>query len=702
MSYVAESFAWCMLQVTIFTAFVAAAYGILRRIRPGTSSALLAFSLAVVGLLTLASVSPWPRWRAATWDRPSPHTARDAATPATIAREKAAEPLIKPTSPARELPAVLLHESEVPEFPVGPPADEAVARRASRAWLVLVVAAWIAAAVGLVRTLFAFIHVHRIRRESTPIVDGTAMQLSHALCQQLGIRRTVKLRESSRLGGAATIGWLRPIVLLPTTWREWSHEELRAAMAHELAHIRRRHFLTWLVSQAALVAHFYHPLVHWLSRRLRLEHEIEADQLASEMFGDRRRYAAVLARLALGPQPAKTAYASVGLFMSRPLLMRRISMLRQSSDPPQGSSRVARFAAFFALAASAVGVAGLRGEQPANAEAGATVAPAPPAATALASAPESGEAAAVESPVPAEATERTAAGAGRYVTALVQVSREAVGAMDGRNRPESNATWEIFCKTQLVLMKSYSVLNAAVRSPQISVLPMLQGVPNPEAMLQQRLEVGFYPNSEIMFVQMAIKPSEAEPARKIVDAVVETYIDKVVEAERQHQLKFRDQLARSLSNVGDELKRKMDAYYAIAKDLQSAEDGGSGRILQELDVRRLDRVETELMRLEDEIMKLRGSGRADKALVASYEERIEQLQSRGDELEKRLRARSEKSVDLSARKMELDQLQKIMGDMTMKLELMDAGADAASGVMVRVVQPAMVTGATQPPENGRR
>ncbi len=46
---------------------------------------------------------------------------------------------------------------------------------------------------------------------------------------------------------------------------------------------RARRFAAVLVSQLSIVVHFYHPLVHWLAGRLRLEQELAADSVAAQI-----------------------------------------------------------------------------------------------------------------------------------------------------------------------------------------------------------------------------------------------------------------------------------------------------------------------------------------------------------------------------------------------------------------------------------
>jgi len=49
-----------------------------------------------------------------------------------------------------------------------------------------------------------------------------------------------EVRESREIASPATIGVLRPVVLLPPGWRHWHAAKLAAVLAHEGSHIRRR------------------------------------------------------------------------------------------------------------------------------------------------------------------------------------------------------------------------------------------------------------------------------------------------------------------------------------------------------------------------------------------------------------------------------------------------------------------------------
>jgi hypothetical protein len=69
---------------------------------------------------------------------------------------------------------------------------------------------------------------------------------------------------------------------------------IEAAIAHELAHIRRWDLWVGLFQRWAETILFYHPAVWWVSRQVNLSREMCCDELAAVAIGDRLVYASAL------------------------------------------------------------------------------------------------------------------------------------------------------------------------------------------------------------------------------------------------------------------------------------------------------------------------------------------------------------------------------------------------------------------------
>ncbi len=80
-----------------------------------------------------------------------------------------------------------------------------------------------------------------------------------------------------------------------------------------------------------MALYFYHPLVHWLAARLRLEQELAADALGARFAGGRARYLRSLSRLALRQDGRLTCWPARAFLPAKGTLIRRIAMLREET-----------------------------------------------------------------------------------------------------------------------------------------------------------------------------------------------------------------------------------------------------------------------------------------------------------------------------------------------------------------------------------
>lgn len=156
------------------------------------------------------------------------------------------------------------------------------------------------------------------------------------LANELGLRKAVRVLESTRAAVPMVAGLIRPAVLLPARIvTGLGPREIEALLAHELAHLARRDTWAHFLQLCLETVLFFHPAVWWLGHRARLERELAADDLALRLRPARRDYAGALARLAeldaMNPSPALAATG--GSLAAR---IRRI--LGQPPAPESGGS----------------------------------------------------------------------------------------------------------------------------------------------------------------------------------------------------------------------------------------------------------------------------------------------------------------------------------------------------------------------------
>lgn len=148
------------------------------------------------------------------------------------------------------------------------------------------VSAW-ALGTGLMlgRLALGLAWVTRARRRSTPAAAEWQARLD-VLARRLGLRCAVPLRLLSGLSGPITLGTFKPCVLLPAALlSRLPADLLEALLAHELAHVRRWDYLANLLQGVVEALLFFHPVVWWLSARMRAERELVADEISAELLG---------------------------------------------------------------------------------------------------------------------------------------------------------------------------------------------------------------------------------------------------------------------------------------------------------------------------------------------------------------------------------------------------------------------------------
>ncbi len=62
MNTIGIALVWCVVQVTLIGVLAAGLYLVVRRLRPAAAASVVLTGLAIVVVLSLMLVSPWPRW----------------------------------------------------------------------------------------------------------------------------------------------------------------------------------------------------------------------------------------------------------------------------------------------------------------------------------------------------------------------------------------------------------------------------------------------------------------------------------------------------------------------------------------------------------------------------------------------------------------------------------------------------------------
>jgi CubicO group peptidase (beta-lactamase class C family)/beta-lactamase regulating signal transducer with metallopeptidase domain len=184
-------------------------------------------------------------------------------------------------------------------------------------WLVVT---WFIGVVALsIRLLGGLFVTQRLRTKLTRAVPSEIEMRLETLASQLKLKG-VKIVESLSVQVPMVIGFLLPVVLLPTSAISvLSVKQLEMILAHELAHIRRNDYLVNILQTIIEILFFYHPAVWWVSNKVRETREHCCDDLAVALCGGNKfHYAQALASLdSLRPGSSLAMAASGGSLLQR-------------------------------------------------------------------------------------------------------------------------------------------------------------------------------------------------------------------------------------------------------------------------------------------------------------------------------------------------------------------------------------------------
>jgi beta-lactamase regulating signal transducer with metallopeptidase domain len=226
-----------------------------------------------------------------------------------------------------------------------------------------IVTLWLAGVALLtVRFAGAWMGTQRLRVRATRDADDELRAVAQRLAGRLGITRAPRLLLSGFVQTPMTLGWLRPVVLLPVSAViGLEPRQLELVLAHELAHVRRHDYLVNLLQTLTESLLFYHPAVWWVSRCVRAERENCCDDLAVDVCGDPVSLARALA--ALEEMRVRPAVGLAAAATDGPLLQR---VRRLLGVPVVADRRRAGWSAALALVVSAL-VLGLGAQRSATA-----------------------------------------------------------------------------------------------------------------------------------------------------------------------------------------------------------------------------------------------------------------------------------------------------------------------------------------------
>lgn len=139
----------------------------------------------------------------------------------------------------------------------------------------------------------------QIRHTGLHKIDVEWRLFTQKVAAQLDIKPKVEIFLSSVVNSPLTVGYLKPLILLPVaSINHLTPQQLEALILHELAHIKRGDYFINLLQSVMEITLFFNPFMQLLSRLTRKERENACDDWVLQFQYNPSMYAEALLRMA--------------------------------------------------------------------------------------------------------------------------------------------------------------------------------------------------------------------------------------------------------------------------------------------------------------------------------------------------------------------------------------------------------------------
>jgi beta-lactamase regulating signal transducer with metallopeptidase domain/archaellum component FlaC len=197
-----------------------------------------------------------------------------------------------------------------------------------RSWLLTV---WLlGVAVALCRFGGGLWRMYRTVARARTVTDPRWLATLANARDRVGCRREIRLLVTDDIDIPATVGVVRPVVVVPRQAATWTDERWQAVLLHEIIHVVRFDWPVRMIARIARSVYWFNPLAWWAVSRLDLEQELACDEEVLALGSRASHYACHL--LGIARSAVRTpALAVSGLEMARRshLEERIMTMLRR-------------------------------------------------------------------------------------------------------------------------------------------------------------------------------------------------------------------------------------------------------------------------------------------------------------------------------------------------------------------------------------
>src|SRR5205085_9561758 len=141
------------------------------------------------------------------------------------------------------------------------------------------------------------------------------------------IRKPIKVWMSAIVDTPMTIGFLKPVILMPiAALNGLSVQQVEAILLHELSHIRRNDYFVNLIIASVDILLFFNPFSKLFVRSIRKEREHSCDDLVMQFEYNAHAYASALLSIEQR-RVKKLSLAMAAIGKSNQLLLDRVKRI---------------------------------------------------------------------------------------------------------------------------------------------------------------------------------------------------------------------------------------------------------------------------------------------------------------------------------------------------------------------------------------
>lgn len=152
--------------------------------------------------------------------------------------------------------------------------------------------------VPVTRFIRNYRYVQALRRNNLSKINVDWRMFVKKVAAQIGINKPVHIWISEMVTSPVTIGYLKPIILVPlAAMNNLTTQQVEAVLLHELAHIKRYDYLVNLVINFIQSVLYFNPFVKAFVQTVEKERERSCDEMVIQFQYDPHNYATALLTL---------------------------------------------------------------------------------------------------------------------------------------------------------------------------------------------------------------------------------------------------------------------------------------------------------------------------------------------------------------------------------------------------------------------